>query len=102
MLKGRVRVVFDMRHNVGAWHIGGSGDPPPEFFLEIWWSKSDSGGFLTKKLLYAKQLRPTYSSSNYFVQTNNVHIDQGAQKHTYVYKYRKEVQTKCTSTNVGA
>ena len=33
-----------MRHNVGTW--GGLGVLPPKN-LEIWWSESDSGGFMT-------------------------------------------------------
>ena len=71
----------------GVW-----GSPPQKIF-EIRWSESDSGGFLTKKLLYAKQLHPTYSSSNYFVhvsQTNNIHIDQFSKEH----KHTRTVQLR--------
>ena len=63
----------------------------PGKFFEIRWSESDSGGFLTKKLSYAKQLHPTYSSSNYFVhvsRTNNIDIDQFSKEHKHTRKYK--------------
>ena len=71
-------------------HLGGGLGVLPQKNFELRWSESDSGGFLTKKVLYAKQLHPTYSSSNYFVQTNNIHnlVSYKEHKHTRMYKLR--------------
>ena len=47
-------------HEVESQHVGGGLGVLPQKNFEIRWSESDSGGFLTKKLLLVCETAPSH------------------------------------------